>query len=123
IRRAVEDDPKVKRTEIAGRMVWEMAFDPPPVKPGEPPRPPVPNAALCVADGRLYVSTHVALLEKLFRPDASLDGHSDYQRVRRQFNKLGGGSPCARLFARPEEDLRLTYDMWRRGQLDQATSI
>jgi hypothetical protein len=124
IRRAVEDDPKVKRTDIGGRTVWELVSDPPPVKKGEPTPPPAANAALCVADGKFYIATQTSLLETLFRSTAQpLAAHSDYQRVARQFDRFGGGTACVRLFARPEEDFRLTYDMWRKGQLDQATSI
>jgi hypothetical protein len=124
IRRAVEDDPKVKRVAVGGRTVWEVMFDPPPTRPGDPPPPPVPNAALCVADGKLYIATQAALLEKLFGPSGQpLAAQVDYQRVCRQYERLGGERACARLFARPDEDLRLTYEMWRTGKLDQATSI
>ncbi|HEY1380537.1 MAG TPA: hypothetical protein VGF55_27295, partial [Gemmataceae bacterium] len=124
VRRAVEDDPKVRRTTVAGRTVWEIVPDPPVAKPGEPPPAPLPNAALCVADGKFYVATQAALVEKLFRAGGPrLDDQPDYQRVCRQFDRLGGGSACARLFARPAEDFRLTYDQWRNGKLDEATSI
>jgi hypothetical protein len=125
IRRAVEDDPKVKKTTVSGRTVWELVSDPPVQKPGEPPIPPDPNAAFCVADGKLYIATQASLVEKLFTRGGagSLDSRSDYQRVCKEYERLGGASACIRLFARPEDDLRLTYDMWRKGQLDQATSI
>ncbi|HEX4588420.1 MAG TPA: hypothetical protein VH120_00710, partial [Gemmataceae bacterium] len=87
--------------------------------------PPEPNAAFCVAGGKLYIATQASLVEKLFRSGAAPapDGNSDYRRFCQQCDRLGGGSACIRLFARPEEDLRLTYDMWRQGRLDQATSI
>lgn len=124
IRRAVEDDPKAKRVDIGGRTVWEIVPDPPATKPGEPAPPPLPNAALCVADGKLYIATQATLLDKLFRPAGQrLAAQADYQRVCRQFERLGDRTACARLFARPDEDLRLTYEMWRQGRLDQATSI
>ena len=124
IRRALEDDPKVRKTTVAGRTVWEIISDPPVAKPGQSVPPPEPNAAFCVADGKLYIATQASLVEKLFRTGpASLDREADYQRVCREFDRLGGGSACIRLFARPDEDLRLTYDMWRKGQLDEATSI
>jgi hypothetical protein len=124
IRRAVEDDPKVKRVDVNGRTVWEVMFDPPPTRAGDPPPPPVPNAALCVAGGRLYVATQAALLERLFKPAGRpLETQADYQRVARLCDRFGAGTACARLFARPDEDLRLTYEMWRQGKLDQATSI
>jgi hypothetical protein len=124
IKRALEDDPKVKKTTIAGRLVWELQSDPPVTKPGQPPEPPDPNAAFCVADGKLYIATQASLIEKLFRAGAQkLEAQADYARVCRQFDRLGGGPACIRLFARPDEDLKLTYDMWRQGKLDQATSI
>jgi hypothetical protein len=124
LRRALEDDPKVKKTTVAGRTIWELVSDPPVAKPGQPAPPPEPNAAFCVGDGKLYIATQASLVEKLFRPGtSSLDREEDYQRVCKQFDRLGGGSACIRLFARPDEDLRLTYDMWRKGQLDEATSI
>jgi hypothetical protein len=124
LRRALEDDPKVKKTAVAGRTVWELVSDPPVKKPGQPTPPPEPNAAFCVGDGKLYIATQASLVEKLFQSRAtSLDREADYQRVCQQFDQLGGSSACARLFARPDEDLRLTYDMWRKGQLDEATSI
>jgi hypothetical protein len=124
IRRALEDDPKVRKTTVAGRTVWEIVSDPPVAKPGQPAPPPEPNAAFCVADGRLFIATQATLVEKFFRAGGvSLDKEADYRRVCQQFDRLGGGSACLRLFARPDEDLRLTYDMWRKGQLDEATSI
>jgi hypothetical protein len=126
IRRAVEDDPKVKKTTANGRMIWELVSDPPVAKKNEPPPPPDPNVAFCVADGKLYIANQASLIERLFAtktPAPPLNLRADYQRVCKQFERLGGESACVRLFARPEEDLRLTYDMWRKGQLDQATSI
>jgi hypothetical protein len=124
IRRAVEDDPKVKKTTVAGRTVWELVSDPPVAKKGEPPPPPDPNAAFCVADGKFYIATQASLIAKLLtRPGATLESRPEYQRVTKQYERLGGALACIRLFARPEEDLRLTYDMWRKGQLEQATSI
>jgi hypothetical protein len=124
IRRAVEDDPKVKKTIVDGHVVWELISDPPPVKPNEPPLAPDPNAAFCVADGKLYIATQAALIEKLLRPGATrLEALPDYQRVCRQYDRLSGATACVRLFARPDEDLRLTYDMWRKGKLDEATSL
>jgi hypothetical protein len=125
IRRAVEDDPKVKKTSVAGRTVWELVSDPPVAKKGEPPPPPDPNAAFCVADGKFYIATQASLIEKIFSKAQaqSLEQRAEYQRVCKQYERLGGAPACIRLFARPEEDLRLTYDMWRKGQLDQATSI
>jgi hypothetical protein len=125
IRRAVEDDPKVKRTLVSGRMVWEIVSDPLPTKKSEPAPPPAANAALCVADGKFYVATQTSLLESLFRSGGHppLAAEGDYQRVCRQFDRLGGAAACVRMFARPEEDFRLTYEMWRKGKLEQATSI
>jgi hypothetical protein len=125
IRRAVEDDPKVRKTTVAGRTVWELVSDPPVAKKGEPLPPPEPNAAFCVADGKLYIATQASLVEKLFTagPGRSLESETDYLRVCRQCDRLGAATACVRLIARPEEDLRLTYEMWRKGQLDQATSI
>jgi hypothetical protein len=125
IRRAVEDDPKVKKTTVTGRTVWELASDPPVAKKGEPPPPPDPNAAFCVADGKFYIATQTSLIEKMFSKATAtpLEQRAEYQRVCTQYDRLGGGPACIRLFARPEDDLRLTYDMWRKGQLDQATSI
>ncbi len=124
IRRALEDDPKVKKTTVAGRTVWEVVSDPPVTKPGQPAPPPEPNAAFCVADGRLFIATQATLVEKSFRAGAaSLESEADYQRVCKQFDRLGSGPACVRIFARPAEDLQLTYDMWRKGELDEATSI
>jgi hypothetical protein len=124
IRRALEDDPKVRKTTVAGRTVWEIVSDPPVTKPGQPAPPPEPNAAFCVADGKLFIATQATLVEKFFRTGGpSLESEADYQRVCKQFDRLGAGPACVRLFARPDEDLRLTYDMWRKGQLDEATSM
>jgi hypothetical protein len=125
IRRALEDDPKVKKTTVAGRTVWEIVSDPPVTKPGHASEPPEPNAAFCVYDGKLCIATQASLVQKLLQSANAkpLDAQGDHQRVCKQFERLGGGVACARLFARPDEDLRLTYDMWRQGKLDQATSI
>src|SRR5262249_31741758 len=115
---------KVKKTTVAGHVVWELISDPPPAKSNAPPPAPDPNAAFSVADGKLYIATQAALIETLLRPGAPpLEAQPDYQRVCWECERLGGAAACARIFARPDEDLRLTYDMWRKGKLDEATSL
>lgn len=126
IHRAVKDDPKVrKRTEIPGKVVWEIIPEAPVVKPGQPAPPPPIGAAMCVADGRFYIATQFALLEKLMRGNGKekLEAQPDFQRVSQACDRLGGQTACVRLFARPDEDFRLTYDLWRRGLLDEAFSL
>ena len=53
----------------------------------------------------------------------NLESQADFQRVSQACDRLGGQSACVRIIARPEEDFRLTYDLWRRGLIDEAFSI
>jgi hypothetical protein len=126
MRKSMQGDPQVKRRDFQGKVIWEIqAREPKKSKKGEV-GVKLPNAAIAVAHGQLFVATHVSLLEKalLRAAPAKLADQADYQRVTAELQRLAGGSkPSVVLFARPAEDFRATYELTRMNQLEGAESV
>src|SRR6185437_9254489 len=72
----------------------------------------LPNAAVAVARGHLFVASHVDFLEKVLggTPEADrLENDADYKRVNEELTKLGATEVCIRNFTRDDEQFRITY--------------
>jgi hypothetical protein len=125
MRKSLQPDPAVKRRDFQGHVIWEIIAKEP--KKGGKGGPPVklPNAAIAVANGQLFIATHVGLLEQVLRKGdrPRLAGQADYQQVTRELERLGAGKDSLRLFARPAEDFRTTYELARLNQLEGAESV
>jgi len=86
----------------------------------------LPNAAVAVARGHLFVSSHVDFLEKVLGDNEEggrLADNADYKRVNEELTKLGAGEVCIRNFTRADEQLRITYDLFKTGKLPESETV
>jgi hypothetical protein len=127
IGRFFEKDKNAKSRIVQGSPFWEVYPDSTSVAPGKDgaARREDPPSALAVAQGHLFVSTRVALLEELLAMKAKEQGlasQADYQRVVQAMDKLGADKTCLRLFVRLNEDIHPTYEILRTNKLDSGTA-
>jgi hypothetical protein len=83
----------------------------------------LPNSAVAVAHGYLFVATHLELLKKvLAAPQAPrpLAGDADYQLVEQHFARLCNDSTCMQVFSRNVDKWLLAYELFRQGKLPEA---
>ncbi len=95
----------------------------------------IPNSAVCVAYGHLFVSTNIDLLERVLKHakqqhDAAsggkqdqLSGAADYQLVLKEMNALGATDISARIFSRTDEEFRVTYELIRTNEMPKSESL
>jgi hypothetical protein len=84
------------------------------------------TTAVCVADGQLFLSSHMALLEKVLQQAGRSDGLStadDYRLIAKQATALGAGPLSFRLFSRTDQDIMPTYELIRTGQMPQSETV
>lgn len=83
----------------------------------------VPNTAITVAHGHLFVSSHVEMIEEvLANPKAAtpLASDADYQVIGTELAALGNKQNCLRGFARNAESWMVTYELFRMNRLPEA---
>ena len=86
----------------------------------------LPNAAVAVARGQLFVSSHVDFLEKVLggnQEGGRLADNADYKRVNEELTKLGANEVCIRNFTRADEQLRITYELFKAGKLPESETV
>jgi hypothetical protein len=86
----------------------------------------LPNAAVAVARGHLFISSHVDFLEKILAgvsEEDRLENEGDFQRVNDELKKLGAKQICIRNFTRADEQLRITYDLFKAGKLPESETV
>jgi hypothetical protein len=153
IRKSMEPDPSVIKREFEGHVIWEIreaevaapeidfggAVPPTVENPGLPPvggfddavleeERVLPNSAVTVANGHLYVSTHVDFLEKILHNDPErkkLVDDIDYKLVEIELAKLGAKTDegSFRAFTRTEDAFRPTYELIRQGNMPQSKTM
>lgn len=137
---SMKGDPRVKERRIGKHVVWELLAEEEPeleldIEGAEAPKKrgarggqqgPVPNSAVTVARGHLFVSSHLALLEKVLAPKADaplMADLADFRRVQTELDRLGAKEICALGFAKTEQQHRATYELFRAGQLPEADTF
>lgn len=86
----------------------------------------LPRSAITVANGHLFVASHVDFLaEILSRASTSspLAEARDFRTVSEHLDRLGGDLTCARFFVRQDEALRPNYELLRSGQMPQSETL
>ncbi|MBI2823626.1 MAG: hypothetical protein HYX69_02920 [Planctomycetia bacterium] len=86
----------------------------------------LPNSAVAVAKGHLFVSSHVDFLEKILGGIAEherLENDVDFQRVNEELKKLGATEVCVRNYTRADEQFRITYDLFKTGKLPESETV
>lgn len=154
IEKLMRDDPTVRRREVGEFVIWEMLGDGKDmeipeldvdnggdrsrVAPGSRPRrrpqrgtrtaekQPMPRSAVCVANGRLYIATHIDFLIKVLtqeEPDP-LHRSVDYRLIDNaltpMMQRAGVSSLAGRLFSHLGEVVRPTYELVRQNRMGEA---
>jgi len=143
IRNWMESDPDTRRREINGQVVWEIVdqeselpmvtienspLDNEPKaeeEPEEEEKPLLPNSAVTVVHGHLFVATHIDILAKVL---ASIGGPKlsespDYLRVEAELNKLAQPEQFGMVFTRTDDAYRGVYELLKTGRMPESESI
>lgn len=119
VRRLMKGDPDVIARKVRQYTIWEVRSN------SKRTDRRIPNAAICVAKGHLFVATHVELLsELLLRADGPpMSADPTYLNVQRHMEQLGAGAGALRIYSRASKDYRITYELTRMNKLYEAESI
>jgi hypothetical protein len=146
IQKQMETDEDAKRREINGHVVWEvvdaqtdlpmitienaeaLAGDGADKAADEEPeeKPMLPNSAVTVAFGQLFVATHIDILAKVLASEEQrqkLSTSSDFERVTTEMAKLKLSSESAEMFTRTDDAYRQAYELLRAGRMPEAESM
>jgi len=129
--------------ELDDRIIWETV---PPEKPdipsisfgipGEDPlfeeepvedesTPLFPNAAVTIAKGQLFISSHLDFLVKILQEREereTLAATVDFQAVDAKVKELSD-KRCAWVFSRTDEEYRPTYELIRQGKMPESETM
>ena len=147
IRKSLEVDENVRQVPFRDHIIWEVMEPEPTEAPyevnitieglEEPGLPPaggaaeedeemaaIPNSAVCVAHGHLFLGSHVSIVEEVIAKAEDdpnrLDETVDYQEVISHADRVGGTGGSVLVFSRLDEELRANYELFRMGQLPMA---
>jgi len=117
--------------EITGIDEQEVAAPKKKPKEDEEEKNSIPNSAICVANGLLFVGTHVDIVKKIVKNSddarqgaiANLGQSADFQLALDHLKKLGANGHCATIFSRTDEEYRTTYEMLRQNKMPQAETM
>jgi hypothetical protein len=147
IKKWMESDPDTKRREINGHEVWEVVDEKSELpmvtienspaignslaKADEEPEEKeekalMPNSAVTVAHGHLFVATHIDILAKVLarvEEREMLANSADYRRVQAEIAKLAETEQFAQVFTRTDDAYRGTYELLRAGKMPEAESM
>lgn len=86
----------------------------------------LPTRTVCVAQGHLYLSSHMELLQKVLlqaKHGDNLNQSSDFRLIVQQPTGLENGPISIRAFSRTDLAFRPTYELIRTGQLPQSDTM
>ena len=146
VKKFMEADPDAHQRTLEGHKVWEIMepeddvedleigivdFDP--LEPAESqqetavPASGISQAsAVCVADGKLMIASHMDFLKKVLadKPqEETLTGAGDFSEVDAAMKQLLQGPVCARCFVRSDEAYRPTYELLRQGAMPRSKTL
>ncbi len=142
VKKSLEVDETVKIRKFRGHVIWEM------VEPEESDVPfeleiegldtgfdnsdegemeegvALPNAAVCVAHGTLFIGSHPEIIEKVLAKVEDdprlLSDTVDYQQVIEQRDRVDGSGGFGIVFSRLDEQIRANYELLRTGQMPRS---
>jgi hypothetical protein len=143
IKNWMETDPDTRRREVNGHVVWEIVdekaelpmvtienspLDDASRKDDEPEeeKPLLPNSAVTVTHGHLFVATHIDILAKVLADidkRQKLSESPDYLRVEAELSKLAQPEQCGQAFTRTDDAYRGVYELLRTGKMPESESI
>ncbi len=130
VERMLRGDPDVEQIQIGDHVVWffrdqnvahKVGSDPV-VDPQEMFGPDLSNYVICVAEGRLFIATDRALLERLLQHDPSakgLAGQLDFQAVLTGLGAFATERATGWQFARIADTVRPAYEALRAGKREE----
>ena len=143
IEKTMKTDPDARRVEFGEHIIWEIVeqpqdlpqlpdlqfdgFDPIGGADGDhQEKRKLPNSAVAVANGQLYVASHSDFLKKVLAehaPRETLAQAFDYQMVMTELARLHSAPISMRAFSRTEEEYRPTYELIRSNQMPQSKTL
>lgn len=143
IKNWMETDPDTRRREVNGHVVWEIVdekaelpmvtienspLDDAGRKDDEPEeeKPLLPNSAVTVTHGHLFVATHIDVLAKVLADidkRQKLSESPDYLRVEAELSKLAQPEQCGQAFIRTDDACRGVYELMRTGKMPESESM
>ncbi len=139
-----KNDKEMRRRELAGRVVWEsvpaekpvvpsVSLDLPAINPGgsEAAKPThdqaiLPNQAITVAHGQLFVASHYDFLAKILKgadERESLAKSVEFQMVDKALSAMSPPAKTAASFTRTDEAVRPTYELVREGKMPESETM
>ena len=118
-------------------LVPQISLDAIPMLPGEDPLGPeqtekeeedpglFPNRAVTVANGQLYISSHVDFLVEILKERGERDTLAsaiDFQVIGAKLEELGD-ERCAGVFSRTDKEYRATYELIRQGKMPESETM
>lgn len=105
-----------KKREFQGATIYDFELPDMPAQNGVQPQIKGP-ISLTIAKDSLFLTTDATLLEQVLRPGVvPLAESPEYQTVAKELPEKVSGMT----FVRPDEQARLTYDMFKSGRFEQA---
>lgn len=142
IRNWMESDPDTRRREINGQVVWEIVDqeselpmvtienspldnEPKAEEEEEEEKPLLPNSAVTVVHGHLFVATHIDILAKILNSigGPKLADSADYLRVEAELAKVAQGEQFGHVFTRTDDAYRGVYELLKTGRMPESESI
>jgi hypothetical protein len=146
IRRIMEKEPDVERRDVGNFVIWErvpekmeveeLSFEAPSLSPlDEPAAAPadgegeehvMPNSAVCVAMGQMFMGSDIKYLEELlagFGQRELLTSSVDYQQVEGLMNGMAPAERCGWSFVRTDEAFRPEYELIRQGRMPESQTM
>lgn len=148
IRRLMETDKWRRRRDFQGHVLWETVPDPidDPVQLTiedefeivpfdsrkrdeakiEARKPQFPQSAVGVADGQLWIASHIEYLKDILSgipSEEQLTSAVDYARVKSTMSALAPESLSVRSFSRTEKEYRPTFELLRQGMMPQSETL
>ncbi len=148
IQKLFQDDPVVRRHEVADCVLWETleegqvtaegektVVDLPQFAPEgqeeddfeeEEAKPLLPNRTVTVAHGQLWIASHRDFLETILKKakeNEPLIDSMDYRVVQAAREELGVDASFLRSFSRTEEEFRPIYELIRQGKMPESETF
>jgi hypothetical protein len=150
IRKQMETDEDARQRMVNGHVVWEIvdeqtdlpmvtiehspdqAFgdatgaDQQQPQEEEEEKPLLPNSAVTVAYGQLFVATHIDILAKVLSEEGArgkLGASDDFHRVEAELARLRLPEQSGQMFTRTDDAYRGVYELLKTGRMPEAESM
>ncbi len=142
IKNWMETDPDTRRREINGQVVWEIVdqeaelpmvtIENSPLdnevkaeEEEEEEKPLLPNSAVTVVHGHLFIATHIDILAKVLNSigGPKLADSADYLRVEQEVHKLQQPEQFGMVFTRTDDAYRGVYELLKTGRMPESESL